>query len=229
MASAYVSSVNGDARYHRRAPSALSVHASHSNIGGPSRAPRSARVLDVGCGDGRLAAAISVQRPDLVIEGVDVLVRAITHIPVRRFDGVTLPLEDSTFDVCLFVDVLHHTDDPAAMLREATRVSRGRIVIKDHSLDGFGARVTLSIMDWVGNAPHGVRLPYNYLTPAQWSRLLAGARLRLVRSDNRLQLYPRPFSWLFDRKLHFIAVVEEESSAPPEDGASGPAARSLRE
>ena len=74
--------------------------------------PQRARILDIGCGDGRIAASIAIQRPDLMIEGVDVLVRARTHIPVRRFDGITLPFEDSSFGVCLFVDVLHHTDEP---------------------------------------------------------------------------------------------------------------------
>ena len=41
-------------------------------------APRSARVLDVGCGDGLIAAALQSRRTDLVITGIDVLPRSHT-------------------------------------------------------------------------------------------------------------------------------------------------------
>ena len=44
------------------------------------RLPHGARVLDVGCGSGDLAALILSQRPDLHIEGLDVLVRPGTAI-----------------------------------------------------------------------------------------------------------------------------------------------------
>ncbi len=50
---------------------------------------------------------------------------------------------------------------PARLLAEAKRVSRGGIVIKDHFREGVLADATLRFMDWVGNAQHGVVLPYN--------------------------------------------------------------------
>ena len=49
--------------------------------------PHGARVLDIGTGDGQLAAALAASRPDVSIEGLDVLVRPDTAIPVARFDG----------------------------------------------------------------------------------------------------------------------------------------------
>ena len=64
------------------------------------------------------------QRPDLEITGVDVLVRPKNHIPVQLFDGRQLPFPDQSFDAVMFVDVLHHTDDPSVLLREAKRVAR---------------------------------------------------------------------------------------------------------
>ena len=169
--------------------------------------PRDARVLDVGCGDGELAAELCARRPDVEVEGIDVLARQGCAIPVREFDGAHIPYGDACIDVVLLVDVLHHTDDPTALLRESARVSRSLIVIKDHLREGVAAGLTLRVMDWVGNARHGVRLPYNYWTRAQWDRGFhdLGLEVRLWRSS--LRLYPKPATWLFDRTLHFIAAM----------------------
>ena len=41
------------------------------------------------------------------------------------------------------VDVLHHTDDPMILMREAMRVTRQAILIKHHTLDGLFAGPTL--------------------------------------------------------------------------------------
>src|SRR5262245_22784366 len=99
-------------------------------------------------------------RPDISIRVIDVLVRPNTQIPVDRFNGKHLPHADKSFDVVCFVDVLHHTNDPATLLREARRVARKLVVLKDHTMDGIFAYHTLRFMDWVGNAHHGVALPY---------------------------------------------------------------------
>lgn len=167
--------------------------------------PEGARVLDIGCGSGTLAKAIMALRPDISIEGIDVLVRPGTAIPVVAFDGETIPWPDGHFDIALFVDVLHHTDAPAQLMAEAKRVAKAGVVIKDHYRDGALANLTLSFMDWVGNAAHGVRLPYNYLSHAEWRQLWSNLDLEVDGQVDRLGLYPRPFSWLFDRRLHFVA------------------------
>ncbi|MCC6920455.1 MAG: class I SAM-dependent methyltransferase [Alphaproteobacteria bacterium] len=173
--------------------------------------PPNARVLDVGCGDGRIDAAIGQQRPDVQIEGVDVLIRPSTHIPVTKFDGAHLPFPDASFDIVQFVDVLHHTDDPMILLREARRVARTGIVLKDHGKDGFLAGPTLRFMDWVGNAHHGVVLPYNYWPIAKWRAAFAELGLKPATWLDHPGLYPWPASLAFERKLHFITRLERAS------------------
>lgn len=167
--------------------------------------PANARVLDIGCGSGTLARRIMELRPDVRIEGIDVLVRPGTEIPVTEFDGDTIPWPDAHFDIALFVDVLHHTEAPARLLAEAKRVSRSGIVIKDHFREGVLADATLRFMDWVGNAQHGVVLPYNYLSDREWRGIWSNLGLKVERLTDRVGLYPAPFSWLFDRRLHFVA------------------------
>jgi len=170
--------------------------------------PRDARVLDVGCGDGLIAHLIMEKRPDVNTEGLDVLIRDETYIEVHQFDGQRIPHADKSFDVVRFVDVLHHTPDPMVLLREAARVARHSILIKDHLNDGMFAGVTLRFMDWVGNARHGVVLPYNYWPKQRWLAAFSTLGLTIAVWRENLHLYPLPANLFFDRSLHFIARLE---------------------
>lgn len=172
--------------------------------------PSQARVLDIGCGDGRLAAFIGSKRSDIEILGVDVLVRPETAIPVVQFDGMHLPQEDRSFDTVLFVDVLHHCNSPVDLVAEAGRVTRNSIIVKDHYLQGWFAKPTLQFMDNVSNRKHGVAVPGNYLTPEQWQRMIESNRFELDRRILKLGLYPPPLSWFFERQLHFIDVWKHD-------------------
>ena len=174
--------------------------------------PRNATVLDVGSGDGLLAKKVESERSDLRMLGVDVLVRPRTHIPVRQFDGILLPFADGAFDTVMMVDVLHHADDQEALLTEVVRVAKRAVVIKDHTADGFLANSTLRFMDWVGNARHGVSLPYAYWSGERWHGQFRNHHLRVSTMRKDLGLYPWPASLLFERNLHFIAVLEKSPS-----------------
>lgn len=160
--------------------------------------------LDVGCGSGEIAIALQHNLPGLTLEGVDVLVRPNPHIPVREFDGDTLPYADNSVDVVLLVDVLHHTHHPEKLLRECTRVARHHVLIKDHTCDSRFDRLRLRWMDWVGNRGHGVSLPYNYLSSRQWRQLFQDLGWLPEVRRTRLALYPPPLTYLFDADLHFV-------------------------
>ena len=170
--------------------------------------PRDARMLDLGCGDGLLSAAITEVRSDVTVAGVDVLARSDAKIPVESFDGRTIPYPTGSFDVVMLVDVVHHADDPERLLREAARVAGRFVLIKDHLLEGVLAEPTLRFMDWVGNAHHGVALPYNYWSRVRWERAFRSLGLKVDAWAENLGLYPRPASWVFERSLHFVARLE---------------------
>jgi SAM-dependent methyltransferase len=173
--------------------------------------PRDATVLDIGCGDGLLDEEVLRRRSDLSIRGIETQPRNDSPIPVEAFDGRTIPLADRSFDAVLLVDVLHHACDPMILLGEAARVSRRRIIIKDHLRQGLLAGPTLRFMDRVGNARHGVPLPHNYWSPLEWCAAFERLNLRVDTLYESLGLYPWPLGMLFDRSLHFLASLCKQS------------------
>lgn len=173
--------------------------------------PRDASVLDVGSGDGWLARRVMDMRSDLRISGVDVMARPASHIPVMLFDGVRLPFDTGQFDAVMMVDVLHHASAQDALFTETARVTKRALVIKDHLVAGLLAAPTLAFMDWVGNARHGVALPYSYWTEGRWNAAFERVAMRPAIFRDKLGLYPWPASMVFERKLHFIAVLEHSA------------------
>jgi ubiquinone/menaquinone biosynthesis C-methylase UbiE len=86
------------------------------------------RVLDVGCGTGNYAAALT-EATSCRISGVDpsrrMLDRAHDAAPwesLAQSSAESLPFGDNAFDVVISTDVIHHIADRDAYFREAVRV-----------------------------------------------------------------------------------------------------------
>ena len=172
-----------------------------------SAMPANSRVLDVGAGDGRLDKQLLERRPDITIAGLDVLIRPWTAIPVQPFDGAHIPFPDQAWDVVMLVDVLHHTGGALSVLKEAARVGRS-IIVKDHLDEGLASNLTLRFMDYIGNARHGVALPYDYWSRDEWQSAFRELGMEPAVWHERLGLYPVPLTFWFDRSLHFVTRLE---------------------
>ena len=170
-------------------------------------------VLDIGCGDGTIGALLQRRISGLDVRGVETHLRPECRIPCQPYDGSHLPFPDAAFDVCLLVDVLHHTREIGALLNEAARVSRAYVLIKDHLDENSADHLTLKLMDWVGNRPHGVRLPYNYQSRRHWAQHFAGAALTQVSWTEDVPLYAAPVSWIAGRHLHFVALLRKTANS----------------
>lgn len=138
------------------------------------------------------------------ITGIDVLVRPGALIHVDEFDGRTLPYPDSSFDTVLFTDVIHHANDGHALIREAARVARKSVVIKDHVMDRWLSGPTLRFMDRVHNERYGVALPFHYWTSHQWREAFRDAGLRVEVKRQDLKLYPWWAEPFFGRTLQVL-------------------------
>jgi SAM-dependent methyltransferase len=163
-----------------------------------------ANVLDVGASCGRLARRLmDVTRCDMI--GIDIHLQPNSSIEVRRYDGRTFPFADGAFDCVLMVDMLHHSADIEQMLKEARRVSRRYILLKDHYWENSIDHILLCAADYLGNAPYGVSLPYHYLRQEEWAGLFDRHRLKTV-SLERFRYNP------FDPCRHLVAKLQVDES-----------------
>ena len=175
--------------------------------------PEATSMLDVGCGDGLIDHEILARHPNLAIEGTDLFPRPEALIPVGAFDGLHLPYADKSFDVVIFIDVLHHAADAVFLLREAARVARRSVLIKDHFAEGPQARVTLRFMDLIGNAGYSFAWTASYWARGKWLQTFQELNLSVIETRNRLGLYPAPASWVFERSYQFVARLDVKSQA----------------
>ncbi len=167
-------------------------------------------LLDFGAGNGwmlsqLLTTDVRVNRAP----AVDVQKRPQCHVPVRIYDGKRLPFDDRSFDATMAVDVLHHCPDPAAALRDAARVTRRFIVIKDHTYRSVAGFATLSLLDEIGNRKFGIPSRYQYQRDFSWDAVLAEEGFHVRHRVNPLPCHEGVLS-VTDR-LQYGAVYERSN------------------
>jgi ubiquinone/menaquinone biosynthesis C-methylase UbiE len=90
--------------------------------------PTAGPVLDLGSGTGHLSARLE-RELGLEVVTADVSdMHVVGRPPVLIADGV-LPFEDETFSAALLLFILAYPNDPAAVLMEVARVTRGPIIL----------------------------------------------------------------------------------------------------
>jgi len=141
------------------------------------------------------------------IKGIDILVRPETCIPVEGYDGKFYPASDNTFDSVIFVDVLHHAPDICHLLKEAKRVSRKYIIIKDHNCNNLFHTKVLSFTDWFGNFLYGVNIELNFLSKNEWMGIFNKLGLKTI-FYKQVKLYPWFTKPIFWRDMDFIIKLE---------------------
>jgi ArsR family transcriptional regulator len=101
------------------------------------------RLLDIGTGTGRVlellaprvkqALGVDASKAMLALARARLSATGFAHCAVRLADMYRLPLADRAFDTVVLQMVLHHAEDPAGAVREATRVLHpgGRLLVID--------------------------------------------------------------------------------------------------
>jgi len=103
-------------------------------------------LLDIGTGTGRMleiladrttrGIGIDLSSDMLAVARSNIDRAGLTHVHVRKGDMYNLPLDDASIDLAILHLVLHYSDDPLAVIREASRVLRadGRLIIVDFAV-----------------------------------------------------------------------------------------------
>ncbi len=166
-------------------------------------------MLDVGCSDGRIAARVAQRLAVSSVNGVDVELQPAAMIAVTVYDGTTLPFGDRSFDLVTIVDVLHHAEDPGAVLQQALRVvgDDGLVVVKDHvRLSAWSDRVLLR-MDTASNFGVHELTRGRYLTMSEWVALVAGCGGVIEDLEWPFRVHPLPWRLVARDSYHLLMAV----------------------
>jgi SAM-dependent methyltransferase len=173
-------------------------------------------VIDVGSGDGYLGAVLQTYRPGTRVTGVETHVRALTRPGFEPvvFDGRHLPFADRTFDVAILSNVLHHADDQAALFVETCRVTRRRVIVKDHLARHALDRWKLAMLDIVGNRRFGADTQGEYLDRGQWTEMFSQVPSAQVTWYEGLSFRRGALALAFSNELEVVFAVDLEPAAP---------------
>lgn len=139
-----------------------------------------ATVVDIGAGGCQIAAEL--MRLGYTVTPLDVEdTSCIDGVHPVLFDGTVIPFGAKSFDVALLITVLHHTDNPDAILCEAARVAR-TIVIQEDIYDSAWRKYATYAMDSLVNLEF-IGHPHSNRTDKGWRGTFErlGLQLRATR------------------------------------------------
>lgn len=177
------------------------------------------KILDVGCGEGRMGQLLARFRPDTKVLGAEVRPRTWRGpgLPQIQFDGLRLPFGDRELDVAMACDVLHHLRDlesVRSLLAEMIRVTRSSILIKDHLCASGLDRWKLLFLDLLGNLGRGVPVSGRYLPEGEWSGLFDLPEVSGVQVYREVKVMAPLFSALMGDHLQVFFRVELAAHRP---------------
>jgi SAM-dependent methyltransferase len=165
--------------------------------------PAEGPVLDLGSGTGHLSARLE-RELGLEVVTADVSDMHVVGPPPILIDDGVLPFPEGTFSAALLFFVLAYPTDPAGVLMEVARVTRGPIIVVQSLHSGRVGYAWLRVREllWTFVAFHVSRSvgyvspdadftmhPRRFYTPQELRRELAGAGLR-IRSQRERPLLP---------------------------------------
>ncbi len=181
--------------------------------------PGRARILDVGCGDGRVLALFhAVGGGDWEVEGLDCSPEAVRRVREQGFRAhqgshESLDLGQSAYDLILLNQVLEHFVDPGAAVDKLRGELRpgGLLNIETPSLDGWDARL------WRDRFWGGYHFPRHLtlFTEATLSGFLGRRGFEVLRVEYMLSPVFWVFSWHHALEPVWGAAARWSSDANP--------------
>jgi SAM-dependent methyltransferase len=155
--------------------------------------PTDGPVLDVGSGTGHVSARLE-RELGLAVVSADVTdMHVVGRPPVLIADGV-IPFEEGTFSAALVFFMLHYPNDPAGLMVEVARVTRGPIILVQSLHSGrlgyawlrvrefFWTTVAFHVSKLIGYVPPQAQFTMSarrFYTAGELRRVVAAAGLRI--------------------------------------------------
>ena len=148
------------------------------------------RLLEVGCGEGRLAELLAEWKPGCRVTGIDLEIGLVEGLGQPRFDfsvqsAYSLGFAEAEFDLVVAAEVLEHLDHPDKGLAEMVRVSRSHVLLSVPREPLWRALNMLRGAYWTewGNTPGHLQ---------HWSR---GSFVEMVSRHLEIVRIARPLPW----------------------------------
>ena len=112
-----------------------------------------------------------------------------TNLDLILYDGEKMPFPNNSFDTVLLICVLHHTEKPEAVLKEAKRVSRNKIIILEDTYNSFFSKTVLCFWDVITNLssflikPFGEKMSFNFKKVSQWQKIFDELSLKIISEE----------------------------------------------
>jgi SAM-dependent methyltransferase len=136
------------------------------------------RILDLGCGSGIFGKKIK-EKFEKEVVGIDIVDKRVAEIPFKIYDGKQIPFPKDYFDLVIISFVLHHTQDPVSLLKEAKRVGK-RIIVFEDLAEGILGKGYCFLHHFFWNLFFGKSPKFNFHTSKEWEEIFKNLGLKLI-------------------------------------------------
>jgi SAM-dependent methyltransferase len=161
------------------------------------------KILDLGCGSAIIAKRFQ-EFFRAEVTGVDVVDRRVFPIPFKIIDGRLLPFPDNHFETTLIFYVLHHSQDPIFLLKEAKRVTRDKILIYEDIPEGFLSKLFCRLHAFSFDNFFGQKTKTSFKTEKGWKGVFGNLNLQLI--------FEKRISSFFDPVRKKLFVLKKEGT-----------------
>ena len=153
------------------------------------------KILEIGSGPGSVLAAF--RAAGYQVGGLDIADSSYRDdLSPTLYDGQVMPYPDGAFDTAMLLTVLHHTPDPDAILREATRIA-GRVIIIEDVFETAWQRKYTKVADSITNLEFFGH-PHTNRSDAGWRETFGRLHLRLLHGE------VHPFALFFRQAVYVV-------------------------
>lgn len=168
-------------------------------------------VLDLGGGSGEVANLMQAQGCKVTI--ADVLNWNKSGLPFVQVKDNHVALPDGSFDTVVVLTVFHHSDDPAALVSEAFRLAKNRVIFIESVTENPQEFAYGAWIDWFYNrvinySPEPqkkINVPLHFLPSGKWEELVRTLTGLTPKVSQSLGIY----QWL-NPEHHHLFVYEKQ-------------------